>query len=160
MTAVTWAAYLKDCMIELHNTSRNPFKTNPYPQKPLPLRDCETKISSIHNCDSAIGLHLLQNDECAKFYNDLQFSILAEARTPFHLAALEATYIKIHQQVLCRHKEFVYALQISHNHVIVLNVREISSFRPINVQCTTAIWMFSQYKDKYNFLSCYSSDNS
>ena len=47
-------------------------------------------------------------------YNDQQFSILAKARTPFHLAALEATYITIHQPVLCRHKEFVYALQISH----------------------------------------------
>ena len=49
-----------------------------------------------------------------KFYNDQQFSILAKARTPFHLAALQATYITIHQPVLCRHKEFVYALQIPH----------------------------------------------
>ena len=59
---------------------------------------------------SAIGLHLLQNDECTKFYNDQQFLILAKARTPFHLAALEATHIKIYQLVLCRHKEFVCAL--------------------------------------------------
>ena len=44
--------------------------------------------------------------------NDQQFSILAKARTPFHLAALEAAYITIHQRVLCRHKEFVYVLQI------------------------------------------------
>ena len=72
------------------------------------------KISSIHNCDSAIGLHPLQNDECAKFYNDQQFSILAKAQTPFHPATLEATYITIHQPVLCRHKDFVYALQIPH----------------------------------------------
>ena len=84
------------------------------PSRTLPTRDCKTKTSSIHNCDSAIGLHLLQNDECAKFYNDQQFSILAKAQTPFHLAALEATYITIHQPVLCRHKEFVYALQIPH----------------------------------------------
>ena len=27
----TWAAHLKDCTIELHNTSRNPSETNPYP---------------------------------------------------------------------------------------------------------------------------------
>ena len=84
------------------------------PSRTLPTRDCKTKISSIHNCDSAIGLHLLQNDECAKLYNDRQFSILVKALTPFHLAVLEATYIKIHQPVLCRHKEFVYALQIPH----------------------------------------------
>ena len=49
-----------------------------------------------------------------KRMNTKQNSILAKARTPFHLAALEATYITIHQPVLCRHKEFVYALQISH----------------------------------------------
>ena len=77
------------------------------PSRTLPTRDCKTKISSIYNCDSAIGLHLLQNDECTEFYNDQQFSIFAKARTPFHLAALEATYITIHQPVLCRHKEFV-----------------------------------------------------
>ena len=84
------------------------------PSRTLPARDCKTKTSSSHNCDFAIGLHLLQNDECSKFYNDQQFSILAKARTPFHLALLKATYITIHQPVLCRHKEFVYALQILH----------------------------------------------
>ena len=77
----------------------------------LPIRDCKIRISTIHNCDSAIGLHLLQNDECAKFYNDQQFLILIKARTPFHLPALKAT---IHQPVLCCHKGFVYALQIPH----------------------------------------------
>ena len=76
----------------------------------LPTRDCKTKISSVQNCDSAIG----QNDECAKFYNDQQFSILAKARTPFHFAAFKTTNITIHQPVLCRHKEFAYALQIPH----------------------------------------------
>ena len=110
VTAGTWAAHLKDSMMELHNTSRNSSETNPYPSRTLPTRNCKTKILSIHNCESAIGLHLLQNDECAKFYNDQQFSILAKARTPFHLAALEATFTIIHQPVLCRHKEFVCAL--------------------------------------------------
>ena len=52
----------------------------------------QNKISTIHSCDSAIGLHLLQNDECANFKGDQQFSILAKARTPFHLATLEATH--------------------------------------------------------------------
>ena len=33
VTAGTWAAHLKDCMIELHIASRNPSKTNPYPQE-------------------------------------------------------------------------------------------------------------------------------
>ena len=34
VTTGTWAAHLRDCMIELHNTSQNPSETNPYPQKP------------------------------------------------------------------------------------------------------------------------------
>ena len=110
VTAGTWAAHFKECMIELHNTSRNPSETNPYPQKPCQHVTAKQIFHQSTTCDSAIGLHLLQNDECAKFYNDQQFSILAKARTPFRLAALEATYIKIHQPVLCRHKEFVYAL--------------------------------------------------
>ena len=114
VTAGKWVAHLKDCMIELHYTSRNPSETNLYPQEPCQHATAKQKTSSSHNCDFAIGLHLLQNDECAKFDNDQQFSILAKARTPFHLAALEATYITIHQPALCRHKEFVYALQIPH----------------------------------------------
>ena len=34
VTAGTWAAYLQECVIELHNTSQNPPETNPYPQEP------------------------------------------------------------------------------------------------------------------------------
>ena len=34
VTVGTWAAHLKDCMIELHSTSRNPSETNSYPQEP------------------------------------------------------------------------------------------------------------------------------
>ena len=93
VTAGMWAAHLKDCMIELHNTSRNPFETNLYPQEPCQHVTAKQKL---HQATTVIGLHLLQNDECAKFYNNQQFSILAKARTPFHLAALEATYITIH----------------------------------------------------------------
>ena len=63
-------------------------------------------------CDSAIGLHLLQKPDCAAHYHDRQFSILAQARTQFHLAALEAIFIKTQQPILCGQKEFVYSLQI------------------------------------------------
>ena len=72
-TAGTWAAHLKDCSVELYNTSRNPSKTNPYSQEPCQIGNCKTKISLIHNCDSAIGPHLQQNDEYAKFYNNQHF---------------------------------------------------------------------------------------
>ena len=65
-------------------------------------------------CDSAIGKHLLEIKEYAKHFNDAQFSILATARSSFHLLVLEATYINALQPILCCQKEFVYLLQISH----------------------------------------------
>jgi len=60
----------------------------------------------------AIGLHFLQNKECAN--NDQQIFILARAISAFHISALEATYIKTLKPILCLQKEFVYFLQISH----------------------------------------------
>ena len=63
---------------------------------------------------SAIGQHLLQNPTCAREYNDNKFSILARGRTSFHLSTLEATYIKTSKPNLCKQKEFVYGLKITH----------------------------------------------
>ena len=83
------------------------------PTKVLPRRNCKAKTPLNQlECDSAIGLHLLQNPDCAALYHDRQFSILAKERTQFHLVALEAIFIKTQQPILCRHKEFVYYLQI------------------------------------------------
>ena len=83
------------------------------PTKVLPRRNCKAK-TPLHQmeCDSAIGLHLLQNPDCAGHYHDRQFSILAKARTQFHLAALEAIFIKTQQPILCRNKQFVHYVQI------------------------------------------------
>jgi len=39
--------------------------------------------------------------------------VLAWARAPFHLSALEATFIKSLNSLLCKQKEFVYSLKIS-----------------------------------------------
>ena len=63
-------------------------------------------------CDSAIGQHLLKNDQCAANYNDDQFFILDTARTPFHLSLLETSYIKVRRPYLCKQKEFVYTLKL------------------------------------------------
>ena len=63
---------------------------------------------------SAIGQHLSQNATCAREYNDNKFSILARGRTSFHLSTLEATYIKTSKPNLCKQKEFVYGLKITH----------------------------------------------
>ena len=79
----------------------------------MPKRNCDAKTPlNQSECDSAIGLHLLQNPDCTAHYHDQQFSVLAKARTQFHLTALEAIFIKTQQLILCRQKEFVYSLQI------------------------------------------------
>ena len=63
--------------------------------------------------ESAIGQHLLDNAQCALHYSKDIFSVLARARTSFHLSALEATFIKSLNPLLCEQKEFVYSLKIS-----------------------------------------------
>ena len=63
---------------------------------------------------SAIGQHLLENPTCAREYNDNKFSILACGHTSFHLSTLEATYIKTSKPNLCKQKDFIYGLKITH----------------------------------------------
>ena len=83
------------------------------PTKVLPKRNCKitTPLNQL-DCDSAIGLHLIQHPDCAFHYHIAQFSVLAKARAIFHLGALEATFIKTLKPILCRQKEFVCSLQI------------------------------------------------
>ena len=90
------------------------IRSDKIPTKNLPDRECKITSTPSVYCDFAIGQHLLENEECAKHYNDAQFSISATARSSFHLSLLEATYINSLQPILCRQKEFVYSLQISH----------------------------------------------
>ena len=77
------------------------------PRRSQPHRSCK-RTDTKPDCDSAIGQHLLDNDRCALNYDDKRFSILAAARSSFHLNLLEATYIRTRRPVLCRRKEFVY----------------------------------------------------
>ena len=42
------------------------------------------------DCDSAIGQHLLENDQCAVNYNNKRFSILAKALSSFYLNTFAA----------------------------------------------------------------------
>ena len=81
------------------------------PRRSQPHRSCK-RTNTKPDCDSAIGQHLLDNDRCALNYDDKRFSILAAARSSFHLNRLEATYIKTQRPVLCRQKEFVYTLKL------------------------------------------------
>ena len=83
----------------------------PHIHQSLPRPGKDTSPLQFH--ESAIGQHLLHNAQCALHYNKDKFSVLARARTPFHLSALEATFIKSLNPLLCKQKEFVYSLKIS-----------------------------------------------
>ena len=75
------------------------------PTKIWPRRNCKAKTPLNQlECDLAIGLHLLQNPDCTAQYHDRQFSILAKARIQFHLAELEAIFIKTQQSIFCWQK--------------------------------------------------------
>ena len=81
------------------------------PRRSQPHISCK-RTDTKPDCDSAIDQHLLDNDRCALNYDNKRFSILAAARSFFHLNLLEATYIKTRRPVLCRQKEFVYTLKL------------------------------------------------
>jgi len=83
----------------------------PHIHQSLPRPGEATSPPQFHQ--SAIGQHLLDNAQCALHYSQGKFSVLARARTPFHLSALEATVIKSPNPPLCKQKEFVYSLKIS-----------------------------------------------
>ena len=87
-----------------------------------PIRSFKTETSF-----SAIGQHLLQNPTCAREYNDKKFSILGRGRTSFHLSTLEATYIKTSKPNLCKQKEFVYGLKITHYFPLLLLVASFTN---------------------------------
>ena len=76
-------------------------------------RSCKANISPQQFHESAIGEHLLYNAQCVLHYSNKRFSILARGRSFFHLSALEATFIKSLNPLLCKQKKFVYSLKIS-----------------------------------------------
>ena len=85
--------------IQLHVPKSIRYGTS-FPKRDFPFRKCKyftkstTQIQSFTH-DSVIGLYLLRNPTCAQHYDDSMFSILAKGRSPFHLSALEATFIKL-----------------------------------------------------------------
>ena len=81
------------------------------PRLSQPHRSCKQNDTK-SDCNSTIGQHLLDNDQCALNYDNKRFSILAAACISFHLNLLEAAYIKTRRPVLCRQKEFVYTLKL------------------------------------------------
>ena len=59
--------------------------------------------------------------------NDNKFSVLARGRTSFHLSTLEATNIKTSTPNLCKQKEFVYGLKITHYFPLLLLVASFTN---------------------------------
>ena len=57
---------------------------------------------------SSIGQHLKENPKCGKEFDKRQFSVVARARSDFHLKVLEAVYLKLWSPNLCVQKEYVY----------------------------------------------------
>ena len=62
------------------------------PHRPQPHRSCKQNDTK-PDCNSIIGQHLLENKQCALNYDNKQFSILAIARSSFHLNLLEVVHI-------------------------------------------------------------------
>ncbi len=80
------------------------------PQQEQLSRTSKTKRYLKH--DSTIGQHLLGDPECAKAYSENCFRIIGRARSSFILGILELGYIKTRDPLLCRQKEFVFALEL------------------------------------------------
>ena len=74
------------------------------PRRSQPHRLCKRNDTKL-DCDSAIGQHLLENEQCALNYDNKRVSILVTARSSFQLNLLEAAYIKTQRPMLCRQKE-------------------------------------------------------
>ena len=74
-----------------------------------PPRMCKNSNSKMKS-DSAIGQHLIKTPECTQTYSDNNFRIIWQARSSFHLSALESVCIKTQNPVLRKQKEFIFSL--------------------------------------------------
>ena len=72
-------------------------KTTFDPSTPISTTQIVQTKDTKPDCDSAIGQHLLENDQCALSFDNQRFSIFAAARSSFHLNLLEAAYTRVSQ---------------------------------------------------------------
>ena len=83
--SVSWSYMLKIAG-EIHPTNSQINSKQEKPTKILPIRNCKAKTPPNQlEYDSAFGLHSSQNPDCAAHYHNRRFSILAKAKTHFHL---------------------------------------------------------------------------
>ena len=113
------------------------------PTKILPKCTCKaTKNPSIfQKSDSAIRIQLLQNKDCANNYCDQQFSILTEAKTSFHLAVLEAIFIKVSNlnYVAEKNLSICYKFRNSQSRVTFYQLALLTNQRPATSTSPNAI---------------------
>ena len=88
------------------------IKTAIDPSTPISITQIVQRNDTKPDCYSAIGQHLLDNDQCTLNYDNKRFSILAAARSTFHFNLLETAYIKTRRRVLCIQQEFVYTMKL------------------------------------------------
>ena len=62
------------------------------PRRSQPHRSCKQTDTKL-DCDCAIGQHFSNNDQLALNYDNKRFSILAAARSSFHLNLLEQCFL-------------------------------------------------------------------
>ena len=86
VTAGTWAAHLKDRMMELYNTSQNSFETSPYPQESCQHATAKQKFHQSTTVALRLDFIYYKMMNAPNSTTIQQFSISAKARTPFHLA--------------------------------------------------------------------------
>ena len=86
VTASKWAAHLKDRMMELYNTSQNPFETCPYPQESCQHATAKQKLHQSTTVTLRLDFIYYKMMNAPNSTTIQQFSISAKARTPFHLA--------------------------------------------------------------------------
>ena len=61
---------------------------------------------------SAIGSHLLENPACAEQYDSSCFQVFASGRNKYHTDVMEGVFINSEKPILCRQKDFVYAVKL------------------------------------------------
>ena len=86
---------LQDRINQTH--SKNQFEIKENPTKVLPKRNCKiaTPLNQL-DCDSAIGLHLIQHPDCASHYHIDQFFGFSQSENKFPLGGAGGNF---HQNV-------------------------------------------------------------
>ena len=92
-----------------------------HPRRSQPHRSCKRNDAK-PDCGSAIGQHLLDNDRCALNYDNKRFSILAAARSSFHLNLLETAYIKTGTRCYADRKSLFTLSSSFDNHGVLIGL--------------------------------------